>query len=220
MIMIGAAAQNLALDNLPFNWFDVAVVVLLVIGFFRGRKNGMSKELLPLMRWLSLVLVCGLCYQFPAELLISNAGLGKLSGYVWGYLLLAFAVFLVFLALKRVFVYKLSENNFFGGAEYYLGVCSGMIRYLCILMFALALLNAPFYSSAEIAAHDAYVKRWYGGGMYSGTFFPTLQNVQEQVFKKSFIGPYIKVYLGSLLVETTDLGGKPATKPAVVNIQK
>ena len=126
----------------------------------------------------------------------------------------------MFLALKRVFVYKLSENNFFGSAEYYLGVCSGMIRYLCILLFVLALLNAPFYSTAEISAHDAYVKRWYGGGMYSGSYFPTLQNVQEQVFKRSFIGPYIKDYLGSLLVETTAASGKPAQKQPVINIQK
>jgi uncharacterized membrane protein required for colicin V production len=220
MIMIGAAAQNLALDNLPVNWFDGAVVAMLIIGFFRGRKNGMSKELLPLLKWLSVVLASGLCYEFPAQFLMDNAHLGKSSSCVWGYLLLAFAFFLVFLALKRVFVYKLSGNNFFGGAEYYLGVFAGMIRYLCILLFVLALLNAPYYSTAEIAAHDAYVKRWYGGGMYSGSYFPTLQNVQEQVFRKSFTGPYIKDYLGSLLVETTAASGRPDQKPPVINIQK
>jgi len=218
--MIGAAVQSLALDNLPVNWFDGAVLLLLIIGFFRGRKNGMSKELLPLFKWLSLVLVCGLCYQLPSQLLMSSAGLSKSSSYIWGYLVLALAVFLVFLALKQFFVYKLSGNNFFGSSEYYLGMFAGMIRYMCMLLAVLALLNAPFYSTSEIEAHDAYVKRWYGGGMYSGNFFPSLQNVQEQVFKKSFIGPYIKDYLGTLLVESTAAAGKPQQKTPVINIQK
>ena len=42
MIMIGAEIPNLALDNLPVNWFDGVVLGMLIIGFFRGRKRGMS----------------------------------------------------------------------------------------------------------------------------------------------------------------------------------
>ena len=70
MIMIGAEIPNLALDNLPVNWFDAVVLGMLIIGFFRGRKRGMSKELLPLLKWVSLVLVCGFWYQMAAELLV------------------------------------------------------------------------------------------------------------------------------------------------------
>ena len=79
---------------------------------------------------------------------------------------------------------------------------SGMIRFACMLVAALALLNAPFYTTADIQAHNAYVQRWFGGGMYSGNFFPDVNTVQEQVFKKSFIGPHLKNYLGTLLIET------------------
>jgi hypothetical protein len=65
------------------------------------------------------------------------------------------------------------------------------------------------------------VKRWYGGGLYSGNYFPSLQTVQAQVFTKSFTGPYIKDYLGPLLIETAPPPtAKPEPKPAVVNIQK
>jgi len=45
---------------------------MLIIGFFRGRKRGMSKELLPLLKWVSLVLVCGFWYQMAAELLVNT----------------------------------------------------------------------------------------------------------------------------------------------------
>ena len=67
------------MDKLPVNWFDGAVAGLFVIGVFRGRKNGMSKEFLPLFKWVTLVLVCGFFYPMAAELLANTAGLGKLA---------------------------------------------------------------------------------------------------------------------------------------------
>ena len=115
-----------------------------------------------------------------------------------------FVVYLVFHALKKLLMPRLTGSNFFGGGEYYLGMASGMIRYACMLFVALALLNAPFYTAADIAKDKAYNARWYGGGMegYSGDFFPTLQTVQEAVFQKSFTGKYIKEYAGIMMVNT------------------
>ena len=219
--MIGAAIQNLALDNLPVNWFDGVVVAMLIIGLFRGRKHGMSKEALLLLKWVSLVLVCGLWYPMAAQLLVNTASLRQLPSCIFGYLLLAFVIVLLFMALRRLVVYRVAENNLFGSGEYYLGMLSGMVRFACMLLAVLALLNAPFYTAADIIKHDAYVKRWFGGGLYGGNFFPSFQTVQEQVFTKSFTGPYIKDYLGPLLIETAPPpAAKPEPKPAVVNIQK
>jgi hypothetical protein len=83
------------------------------------------------------------------------------------------------------------------------------------------LLNAPYYTAQDIKKHDAYVKRWFGGGLYSGDYFPSLHTIQEQVFTKSFTGPYIKDYLGPLLIETVPPpAAKPEPKPAVINIKK
>jgi uncharacterized membrane protein required for colicin V production len=221
MVMIGAEIPNLALDNLPVNWFDGVVLGMLIIGLFRGRKHGMSKEFLPLLKWVSLVVVCGLWYQTAAQLLVNTAALSRLASCIFGYLLLAFVIVLLFMALRRLLFHRVAGNNLFGGAEYYLGMLSGMIRFACMLLAVLALLNAPFYTAADVKKHDAYVKRWFGGGLYSGDFFPSLQTIQEQVFTKSFTGPYIKDYLGPLLIETAPpLAAKPEHKPAVVNIQK
>jgi len=194
---------------------------MLIIGLFRGRKHGMSKEALPLLKWVTLVVVCGLWYQTAAELLVNTASLSRLPSCIFGYLLLAFVIVLVFSVLKRLLVYRVAGNNLFGGAEYYLGMLSGMIRFACMLLAVLALLNAPFYTAQDIKKHDAYVKRWFGGGLYSGDYFPSLQAIQEQVFTKSFTGPYIKDYLGPLLIEAAPPpAAKPEPKPAVINIQK
>ena len=221
MVMIGAEIPNLALDNLPVNWFDGVVGAMLIIGFFRGRKRGMTKEILPLLKWVSLVVVCGLWYQMAAQLLVNTASLSQLPSCIIGYLLLAFVVVLVFMFLKWLLASRLGDKSLFGGGEYYLGMLSGMIRLACMLVAVLALLNAPVYTAQDIKQHEAYVKRWFGGGLYSGNYFPSLYTIQEQVFAKSFTGPYIKDYLGPLLIETAPpLAAKPEQKSAVVNIKK
>ena len=223
--MIAADIQKFAVENLPVNWFDAAVLALLMVGFFRGRKHGMSKEFLPLMKWLCLVLVAGFFYPAVAGILAGSAGLDKLWSCISAYLLLAFAVIFVFSLIKRLIGHRTQENNFFGGVEYYLGMLGGMARYACILVAVLALLNARFYTVEDIQAHEAYIKRWFGGGIYSGNYFPDLQTVQQSVFKTSFSGHFIKDCLGPILVQSAapsaDVSAKAAAKPApVVNIQK
>ena len=49
------------------------VVIVLVFGLFRGRKNGMSKEILPLFQWLAVILVSGLFYPMVAQWLVRLA---------------------------------------------------------------------------------------------------------------------------------------------------
>jgi len=220
--MTAATTQSLALDKLPVNWFDMAVLLILALGLFRGRKNGMTKEVLRVSQWLVLVIVCGLFYETAAQAVINIAGWKKPTCYVTGYLLLAFGVWLVFVVLKKIFVPRLTGSNIFGSGEYYLGMFSGMIRFACMIFFLLAMLNAPVYTQAEILAHQAYVKRWFGGGVYGGNYIPDLQTVQESVFKKSFAGPYIKEYLGTLLINIAPPEPpKPAAKPqGVITIRQ
>ena len=215
--MNAAITNSLTLAKLPVNWFDAAVLLVLGLGLFLGRKHGMTKEILRGLQWVALVVVCGLFYEVAAQALVNIAAWDKATSYVSGYLVLAFLVWVVFVFVKKAFVPRLTGSNLFGSAEYYLGMFSGMIRSACMLFFALALLNAPVYTQAEISAHQAYVKRWYGGGIYGGNYLPDLQTVQESVFKKSFVGPYIKDYLGVLLINTQPPEAqKPAAKPGGV----
>jgi Colicin V production protein len=199
--MFANAIQSLASNSLPLNWFDAVVILVLGFGLFRGRKNGMSKELLPLFQWLAVVFVCGLFYSMVAQLLVQWAHLDPLTGYLVGYVILALAVFFVFSLIKRTLGLKLFGSNIFGNAEYYLGMPSGLVRFACMLFFALALLNARQYTTAQIEASNNYQDRWYGAH-----FFPDLFNVQNQVFKKSLTGPYIKDYLSVLMIKPTPTG--------------
>ena len=200
--VLAMSLQSLTANGLAANWFDAVVVVVLAFGLFRGRKNGMSKEILPLFQWLAVIFVCGLFYSVAAQYLVKYASLDQMTAYLLGYAILALVVFFIFSLLKRTVGLKLFGSNIFGSAEYYLGMPSGMVRFACMLLAALALLNAPFYTSAQIQTANDYQARWYGAH-----FFPNLYNVQEQVFKKSFTGPYIRDYLGVLLIKPTTSGG-------------
>ena len=220
--MIAAATQDTqghfsivnAINNLPFSWFDVALVVVLAFGLYRGRKNGMTKEIIPFFEWLAVILAAGFSYAVAAQIFINALSWGVTISFVLGYLTVAMLVFFVFLIPRKFLGPRLEGSNVFGGGEYYLGMMAGLLRYACVVVFVLALLNAPVYTAADIAATNAYNNRWFGGGEkgYSGNFFPNLQQVQASVFKSSLTGPFVKNNLGMLLIDTGQ--GQPAAAPA------
>ena len=51
------------LDQLPINLFDLVVIVVLAAGIARGRKHGMSEELLSLLKWLAILFGCAAVYE-------------------------------------------------------------------------------------------------------------------------------------------------------------
>jgi hypothetical protein len=224
--MIAAAAKSMALDTTSFGWFDIVVLAVLGFGLFRGRRNGMAKEMVPTVQWISVVVVSGFCYPMAAQLFINAAKFSKMTSCILSYLILAVVVYVIFSVINRKLTPRLTTSNAFGSSEFYLGMPAGMIRFACILLAALALLNAPVYSAAQVAEHNAYVARTYGGGQsgFSGDFFPTLQSIQEQVFKKSFTGPLIKEWFSPVLIDigTPDAKGQtpgvPQQKQPVIHI--
>jgi uncharacterized membrane protein required for colicin V production len=184
--------------TLPFNWFDIAVLILLLVGFRCGRKHGMSQEVMFMLTWVALVLLCGIAYEPLGLWLASTVGMGKLLAYVLAYALTAAFVALVFVVLKRVIGEKLKGSDTFGKAEYYLAMPAGMVRFACIIIAFLSLLNARLYHTSEIKAAKKYNDENYGG-----SFWPTPQSVQADVFEHSFVGSHAKKHLSFLLIKPT-----------------
>ncbi|HEV2434746.1 MAG TPA: CvpA family protein [Verrucomicrobiae bacterium] len=202
--MFAISMQSVASNSVHLSWFDAVMVMVLVFGLFRGRKNGMSKEILPLFQWLAIIFVSGLFYPPVAQWFVNVAHLDLFTSNILGYAILALVVYLFFSMLKRPLGLKLFGSNLFGSAEYYLGTPSGMVRYACVLLFALSFLNARHFTTAQIEADNKYQERWYGAH-----FFPGWYSVQNQVFEKSFTGPYVKKYLAVLLIDPTVTGSGP-----------
>jgi hypothetical protein len=186
-------------DSLPINWFDVVLLVWLGLGVFRGRKRGMSAEVLTFLQWIAIIIVCSVLYQPIGTWLNQTSKVfSLLFSYVIGYLVAAGLVALAFVFGKRYLGGKLIGSDAFGKGEYYLGMPAGLVSFTCMMMFALALLNARLYTPEAIKAiHDTQIKN------YDSEFFPGLHTLQSSVFEKSFTGPFIKKYLEFLLITPT-----------------
>ena len=78
-----------------------------------------------------------------------------------------------------------------------------LVRFTCILLVGLALLNARYFSQAEIDAMAASRKEIYGSD-----FFPGLHSLQSVVFERSLTGPWIRKSLGFLLIKPTESENK------------
>lgn len=186
------------LKNLPFNWFDIVVVVVLVAGILRGRKNGMSEELMPLLQWLLIIFGASQLYEPLGNWVSSMTLFSRLTCYVTCYIAVGVVIKLVFTGFKYLLHGKLIGSDIFGKGEYYLGMLAGMVRFGCALIAVLAVLNAKLFTQDEIKRDIEFQKDVYGS-----EFFPKLYNVQQQVFEKSLIGPLIKNNLRVLLITPT-----------------
>jgi uncharacterized membrane protein required for colicin V production len=187
------------LDQLPINLFDLVVIVVVIAGIARGRKHGMSEELLSLLKWLAILFGCAAIYE-PAGLMVGafTGMFDRLSCYLLAYISGALLVLLLFAGIKRALDGKLLGSDIFGRSEYYLGMVSGLVRSSCMLLAALALLNARHFSPLEVRAMEKFQDDVYGSN-----FFPTLHSLQATVFDKSLTGPWIKENLGFLLIKPT-----------------
>lgn len=191
------------LDTLPFNGFDLILVLILFAGVHRGRKQGMSLELMQLVKWLLVLFVCAVAYEPIGSFFSETTSMFSMFAcYLMAYSGAALVIVLIFAGLKRSMGGKLIGSDIFGRAEYYLGMGAGMIRFAAALLVALALLNARYYTQAEVKAEEKFQNDVYGS-----TFFPTFHSVQAAVFERSLTGPWIKDNLSFLLIKPTQPGG-------------
>lgn len=178
------------------NWFDFVFLAFLVAGILRGKKRGMSQELIDFFIWVGIVVGGGFGYSFIGNFISQKTGLELLWSNVLGY----FAIVLFFLILKsildKIFHDMLVGSDIFGGLEYPLGMIAGALRFLCMLLLLLALINAKLITDAERLAEIEKQKRELGK-----TYFPSLGEIQDSIFNHSISGKFIKNNLSWCLIK-------------------
>jgi uncharacterized membrane protein required for colicin V production len=194
-----AAAHGLPaqLEQSAVGWFDLVAVSVLIIGLFRGRKRGMSEEILSLAQWISIVLAGSFFYETLGRSLARATGMNLAYSFFVSYAGIALAVKLLFTLVKHWLGEKIVGSDTFGGSEYYLGMIAGVIRFACILLTFLALMNAPYYSDAERAAENKKQ-----ADNFSDIRFPTFATVQQDIFVGSFTGQWLRTNAPFLLIQS------------------
>lgn len=190
--------------SLPINWVDFVTVLVICVGFMRGRKRGLSEEILDVTKWLLIVVVAGLFYYRLGELMSKRPLLSPLSYFVISYLLLVLAVWLVFGFLKKRFGEKIIESDIFGRFEFYGGMLAGTVRWACVYFVVLSLLHAPHYTPEERAQRKREVEYNYGSD-----FFPSIVKLQDAVFTASLTGKTAADQLDLFLMDQVSGAAKP-----------
>jgi len=185
-------------DNPFINWVDVLIVVLLLLGIVRGRRRGISEELLDVIKWGVIVVACAFLYEPAGVFLAQNSVFSLLSCFVAMYAMIALLILLLFSFIRRSVGQKLVSSDAFGPTEYYLGMVAGMARYACVILVAMAILNARYFSPGEIGSQNKYQEDNFGTKL-----FPTLSGVQHETFARSCIGRLTQEFLGPLLIRPT-----------------
>ena len=190
-----------------YNWFDLVAIAILVIGFFVGRKRGMSLELLSMLQWLSIVFVGALACDPFGRMLADFSGLNPTLTYITAYLLTATGIKIFFVVIRRMTGEKLVSKSVFGNLEYYLGMSAGVVRFACILLFALALLNAPIVTDKELEAKLKHQQDWAGS-----IYFPPFGVIQRTVFRESLTGRTVKEFMSAQLINVDPSAAGAATE--------
>lgn len=192
------------MKELSVSWVDLVVVGLLGVGIWRGRKRGMSEELLDIVKWALIVLAAGFLYEPSGRFLRETTSIfSPLACYLTSYIALALGVVALIATVRHSVGSKLVGSDTFGSAEYYLGMVAGAFRYACIMLVSMAFLNARYYSPEEVAASTKYQMDNYGS-----SFFLTLPDLQKEVFQRSFAGRLTREHLNVVLIQPTSGEGK------------
>jgi uncharacterized membrane protein required for colicin V production len=178
------------------NWFDLLVMGLVVLGIFRGRKRGLSEELLDVVQWIVIVVVGAMAYRPVAQALSNATGLPGFYSNVTSYVVIALGIKLLFSFIKRAAGEKLVQSDAFGPFEYYLGMIAGVVRFSCILLFALSFLHARYISDSE-RAETARMQ----ADNFGSISFPTFGSLQHTIFYESISGQFIRKNLRAQLVQ-------------------
>ncbi|MBU6402165.1 MAG: CvpA family protein, partial [Verrucomicrobia bacterium] len=169
------------------SWFDLVALGMIIVGLVRGRKHGMSQELLMVLQWLLIVVLGAMLYQPVGDFILLTVHVSPVWMYIGVYLTIAVLVKLFFSLVKRSVGEKLVGSDVFGRLEYYLGMLAGAVRFCCILLLVMAVLNAKYVSEADLQREAKTQQEDFGD-----ISFPTFDSLQFEVFHHSLTGQFVK----------------------------
>ena len=205
------AAETIPATGAMLTWIDICVVIVLLIGFWRGLRRGISVELIGVLQWLATVVLAALFYK-PLSIWLGPI-LTISNGYaqVTGYLAIACVIHFIFSRLKASIGERLENGDPFGAWEYRLGLVAGGLRHACILLVFMAVLHARAINPAERAAFAKMQADNFGS-----ISFPTLGSAHQSIFEESFTGRWVQKKMPDQLIQPAKPGERPSLLPKTI----
>ncbi len=201
--------------NLSFNYVDVIVLIWLIVGLLRGRKQGMTQELLPVFYWVATFFLAGYLNQPLGGFIRGYTG-GAFNvqwSFLIGYALIAFTLALCFALLKHLLGDKLTGSDLFGRWEYYLGMLAGLVRFAAMLLVLLAFMHSRIVTRAELDDINAQMKKNLED-IHPPRYI--YGSIEQAVFYQSFSGKFVQENLSDFLIPTVT----PSERPKVESPKK
>lgn len=189
-----------------FNWFDVVALVMVIAGVWRGTKCGISQELLSVLQWLSVVVVCSLYYEPVGVMLQTFVGTDPVASAILAYGGIACALVTAFRLINRAAGGKLVESEWFGRTEPFFGFFAGGVTYACMILAFLAVLNAPNWHVQE-----ARIGKTHRGEPVDVSK-ETAAELQYEIMRVSFVGKLAHDHLSTLMIKQAPMN-VPLSKP-------
>lgn len=183
--------------QVQLGWFDFVAAALLVVGVLHGRRKGMTGELFDVFQWLLIVVVGAYAYHPVGVVIREYTQMEPMASSLTAYFLTAFLIKIAITAIKHRIGERVIKSDIFGRMEFYFGMMGGALRYACMVLMFMAVLNAKYISPAELARVAKMQKDNFGD-----ISFPTLGSVQQDIFKKSLVGQLAKKHLSQQLITT------------------
>ena len=182
--------------NARFNYFDIVLVVWLIIGLLWGFKRGMTLELVPLSQWMGSVFAGGLLYRaFPARTFTTapiTLSFGPISRLIcWSF----FPPSDLHSASKETLTQICVGKIVWARRVLRLGMMAGGVRFGCVLLVGFALMNARLASSEEMAKAEKSHQH-----DLSRALFLHFGAFQQNVVFNSMSGHWVQSNLPSFLI--------------------
>ena len=204
--------------NLAFSYIDAIVLVWLIVGLLRGRKQGMTQELLPLLYWTSTVLLGGYFNQpLGANIRQYSGGAFDMQwSCIMAYALIAFVLAIFFALLKHWLGDKLTGSDLFGRCEYYFGMLSGMVRFAAMLLVLLSLMHSRIVTQTELDNINAQMKKNLED-IHPPRYI--YGSIEQAIFSHSFSGKFVQESLSGLLIPTVTPPERPVAESQKKKLQ-
>lgn len=177
------------------NFYDVLFLGAVLAGALTSRR-GLAVELLPLGRWVMIVLAGAAAYEPIARFTIGLTDITFTTAAVWTYVALAVGVSMVFPGLNSPLRRSMDSCRWFGRGDQPLGMLAGGAKALAMIVAFMAVLNVGKASESQLRATARFQREAFGD-----LAVPTVGTVHQGAIQRSRLGAWVKEHADFLLIQ-------------------